>query len=314
MKYWKKKLFVLTGVMGLVVFVQMFFVQSSFAQQINSGLPQYGSSGVEKSITDYLCTPSEPPDGRDLERCVNKGYRFGVSFGAIALVFFMVYAGYLYITQGENGKKSAKDVLNKSFVGMSVLLGSYVLLYFINPTLVTFRPIQPPIFDAPDLPTCEEVGFDTNCVDDQGSVVQASGGSSQFGERIACTSGLVKAKQDLGLPTKNSDELICKEFGQKLLALKTSLSGLSWRITDTIGSGHLSSCHKSGNAYSGTCADIGLEPQDRSAANWSKVCVAVLAIGSLQPINEADSAASGCPKYGTYSTTTGAHIHVNYRN
>ncbi len=127
----------------------------------SSDLPKY-NAGVDQSIKDYLCSPSN--DGNDLVRCINRVYKFGVSFGAIVLVFFVVLAGYIYIMQGESGKAKAKNILQNSIVGMGILLGSYVLLYFINPQLTTFKPIQPPIFSAADLPSCEEVGFGTNCV------------------------------------------------------------------------------------------------------------------------------------------------------
>jgi len=121
--------------------------------------------GVEGSISQYLCTPTEGSDnGKDLEMCINKIYRFGIAFGAIALVFFVVFAGYLYITGGEQGKGRAKGIINNALVGMALLLGSYVILYFINPSLTVIKPIQPPIFSAPDLPTCDAVGFGEKCV------------------------------------------------------------------------------------------------------------------------------------------------------
>lgn len=124
----------------------------------------YEYQGVQSSIEDYLCTPSATADGKDLERCINKLYRFGIGFGAIALVFFLVYAGYMYITSGESGKGAAKSTLQNALIGMGLLLGSYVLLGFINPNLLLFKTIQPPIFKAAPLPTCAELGLDKNCI------------------------------------------------------------------------------------------------------------------------------------------------------
>ncbi|MEZ4180516.1 MAG: hypothetical protein R3B41_03350, partial [Candidatus Doudnabacteria bacterium] len=60
---------------------------------INNQLPQY-NAGVDQSIQDYLCSPTG--QGSDLYDCIGKLYRFGIAFGAIAMVFFMVYAGYQY--------------------------------------------------------------------------------------------------------------------------------------------------------------------------------------------------------------------------
>lgn len=149
--------------------------------------PQYNSS-VDKSIAAYLCTPSDPPDGKDLENCINKLYRFGVSFGAIALVFFLVYAGYMYMTGGETGKNSAKGIFQNALIGMVILLSSYVLLGFINPNLLLFKTIQPPIFTADNFPSCTDVGFGEQCVLSDGSIGTGDGkggGSTPGG--IACS-------------------------------------------------------------------------------------------------------------------------------
>ncbi len=272
-------------------------------------LPVYNAS-VDKSIADYLCTPQGK--GTDLFDCVDRLYRFGVSAGSIAIVFFIVYAGYLYITSGEAGKTSAKKTLLSAFTGLAIMLTSYVLLYFINPSLVVIKPIQPPIFTAGDLPSCEEVGFGEKCLIPGGT--QSTGDESQsvgFGEKITCSSSDLVSAKGLGLPTKQADEKICKAFGERLLGLKSSLTGINWYITDTIGTGHLSKCHKSGTAESGSCADLGIT--EKSPTNWSRVCKALLSIGDLQPVNEASKDATDCPKYGTYATTTGQHIHVNWK-
>lgn len=138
--------------------------------QTPTELPVY-NAGVDRSIQDYLCTPSQPADGHDLERCVNRLYRFGISAGALVLVFLIIYAGYIYITSDESGKTKAKGYIKNSLTGMGILLGSYVLLNFINPSLVTFKPIQPPIFNAADLPKCEELGLGINCTIGEGESV-----------------------------------------------------------------------------------------------------------------------------------------------
>ncbi len=141
-------------------------------------LPVY-NAGVDRSIQDYLCTPSVPADGHDLERCVNRLYRFGISAGALVIVFLIIYAGYIYITSDEGGKTKAKGYLKNSLTGMGIMIGSYVLLNFINPSLVAFKSIQPPIFNAADLPSCEEIGFSGNCLitsgANAGQVVSGSG-------------------------------------------------------------------------------------------------------------------------------------------
>lgn len=119
-------------------------------------------SGVQSTIEDYLCKPNA--DGYGLVHCVNKLYRLGVAVGAMLLVFFMVLAGYLYITGGENGKTKAKELIYSTLTGIGVLLTSFLLLNFINPSLTTFKPIQPPIFSAAELASCQDLGFEGGCI------------------------------------------------------------------------------------------------------------------------------------------------------
>jgi hypothetical protein len=70
-------------------------------------LPQY-NRGVDTSIKDFLCTPDANNLGTPLYDCIGKIYRFGVAFGAIAVVFFVVWAGYMYMVGGEAAKGKAK--------------------------------------------------------------------------------------------------------------------------------------------------------------------------------------------------------------
>ena len=161
-------------------------------KEASEELPVY-NSGVDESIKEYLCTPEGK--GTDLVDCVGKLYRFGITIGVIALIFFLVVAGYIYIVSGESGKTKAKQMLYSAFTGMAIILGSYTLLSFINPALVQVRTIQPPIFETVDMPSCEDIGFSTRCKistgPSAGQVFGGSGGAigSNSGCR-QCTSGL----------------------------------------------------------------------------------------------------------------------------
>ncbi len=173
--------------------VQVLFGYSSFAQvnfaqaqpiipdaiksdqNASTGIavPEY--KGVDKSIKDYLCVPDESNLGTALYDCIGKIYRFGIAFGAIALVFFIVFAGYLYMAGGETGKQKGKTIFTTALTGMAIILSSFVLLNFINPDLVKIKPIQPPIFSASSLPKCVDVGFGENCVLPNGQVQVGAG-------------------------------------------------------------------------------------------------------------------------------------------
>jgi hypothetical protein len=140
-------------------------------------VPQYVGFGVEDSIRQYLCAPSGNATGTELFDCVTKIYRFGIAFGAIALVFFVVFAGYMYMAGGETGKTKGKSILFSAITGMAIILSSFVLLKFINPDLVKIKSIQPPIFTANNIPKCEEVGLGVNCVLPNGQIrVSGNGG------------------------------------------------------------------------------------------------------------------------------------------
>lgn len=139
-------------------------------------IPTYTGRGVEESIKQYLCAPDPANIGTDLFVCISKLYRFGIAFGAIALVFFVVYAGYVYITGGEASKGKGKSIVYSAITGMAIILSSYVLLSFINPDLVKIKPIQPPIFTATNLPKCEEVSLGVNCILPSGQVQVGSNG------------------------------------------------------------------------------------------------------------------------------------------
>ncbi len=260
-----------------------------------TGLPEY--SGVDSSITDYLCTPTG--DGKDLERCINRLYRFGITAGAIILVAMVVFAGYLYITSGETGKGKAKSMLMNSLVGMAMLLGSYALLYFINPSLVAFRAIQPPIFSVADLPECEAIGLGEDCivVEDSASVTSAKGGYAD------CPDGVINFdKSAVPVNGGGDTEKVCKALMEKLKLIHAQQK---ITVTATIGPGHDSNCHKPGNSKSGVCADMA--PQN---GNYEDLCSVISSVGGLAVLNE--SGKTG-PKCGTFVKTrqwTGAHLHV----
>ncbi len=272
-----------------------------FAQGTSTALPTY--SGVDSSLKDYLCTPSEPADGKDLERCINRLYRFSLSAGALVLVFFLVLAGYLYITSGETGKGKAKSILSNSLVGMAILAGSYVLLYFINPSLVAFKPIQPPIFDAEDLPACDKVGFGESCIisGDEEVVINQSSGS---GRAIECPDGLIAYDRSVPANSNPASAQICKAMMDKLKAIHARHRII---VTSTIrSSGAESLCHKTGNAKSGTCADLG-----SASGDWDGLCRAIREVGGLKFINESGRDYPNCGKFIRTRYWSGAHLHVN---
>lgn len=285
-------------------------------------LVQY--SGVQSTIEDYLCTPTG--DQQDLVHCVNKLYRLGVAVGGMLLVFFIVLAGYLYITGGENGKTKAKELIFSTLTGVGVLLTSYLLLNFINPSLTTFRPIQPPIFSAEGLPDCEDIGFEDDCILTGGSgekQVLAGGGTG--GTKVPCPNKKLVSLASLGLPDGKGSQVICEEFGKKLLVAYNATKDTPWVITRTTTGKAESQCHKPGNDYTGTCADIDFTSAKdvKNVESWNKLCRALRSAG-VYPHNEVGHAKDGtvdlrkkltdCGGFNQQTYATGDHIHAMWKS
>jgi hypothetical protein len=112
-------------------------------------LPVY-NPGVDSQIKQYLCAP--PADGADVSgnsslfTCINQLYKFAIVVAAVVGVFFIVIAGYLYMSSGGNDEsvKTAKDMLTSTIASLVILMAGYILLKAINPDLIQFHPISPP--------------------------------------------------------------------------------------------------------------------------------------------------------------------------
>lgn len=272
------------------------------AQTTSTAINVAEYTGVQGSITQFLCTPSEgKADGKDIERCINKLYRFGIAFGGIALVFFLVYAGYLYIVGGESGKGKAKGIIQNAFIGIALLLGSYVILYFINPNLTIIKPIQPPIFTAGDFPNCEDIGFKSACVIDSEDTAVTSSGKGGY---MDCPDGIIAFdKKAVPVNGGGDTEKVCKAFMEKLKQIHAKHK---ITVTSTIRNGAAESqCHYSGNPRSGVCADMSSQ-----SGNWKELCSVIKQIGGLGFLNESGASSTECGTYVVTKNRTGNHLHV----
>ena len=119
-------------------------------------------------------------------------------------------AGYYYMLGSESGKERGKEMIISVFIGMLILFGSYVLLRQINPTLVTFRQIQPPQVANPypdGYPPCKDVGLGENCTLPNGG--QGTGNGNGGGDPVGAGGASLtcnvagKEKQGLGSCSNN---------------------------------------------------------------------------------------------------------------
>ena len=68
-------------------------------------------------------------------------YEWGIAIGGIAVFIALLFGGFLYLTSaGDPGKlKEAKDRIFSAFIGLAILLGSWLILNTINPELVILK-------------------------------------------------------------------------------------------------------------------------------------------------------------------------------
>jgi hypothetical protein len=181
-----------------------------------TNLPTY--SGVDQSIANYLCVPSDTSVGTALYSCITKLYRFGIAAGAIALVGCVVVAGYFYLAGGEASKAKGKGIFTSALTGVAIILSSYVLLGFVNPELTKIKIIQPPIFTASILPKCADVGLGENCVLPDGQVRVGGGGTPGSANEAQYKDLIAKYATQNGLQYCHLSALISQESSFNRLA------------------------------------------------------------------------------------------------
>lgn len=160
----------------LVLVCELFFAQANLAFAADSTY-DYSTAGVSTQIEQFLCAPSKTPTNGDLYNCINRLYRFSLILASVIAVFFIVIAGYLYMSAEGNQEAvdKAKSILTSSITALVILFAGYILLKAINPDLVQFQTIQPPSVVGP---AAGAVGAD----------VQAAAKNIQSNSKIAVNS------------------------------------------------------------------------------------------------------------------------------
>lgn len=71
-------------------------------------------------------------------------YRYALGVGGIVVFILIIYGGIMYaLSGGTPGKQNeARDIIFQAFWGLALLLGSYLILYTVNPELVTLKSIE----------------------------------------------------------------------------------------------------------------------------------------------------------------------------
>ncbi|MBU1132320.1 pilin [Patescibacteria group bacterium] len=79
-----------------------------------------------------------------LAKYIGNVYRYGVGLGSIIAVLALMLGGLMYMSAGLSPAMvgRSKQIMLGAVTGLVLLLGSYIMLYVINPNLIQLKPIQ----------------------------------------------------------------------------------------------------------------------------------------------------------------------------
>jgi amino acid transporter len=77
----------------------------------------------------------------DLPSYLGAVYKFGVILAAVLAVLMIVFGGIRYMTAGGNTGSigDAKDMIWQAILGLLLVLGSWLILYVVNPNLLSLQ-------------------------------------------------------------------------------------------------------------------------------------------------------------------------------
>lgn len=109
-------------------------------------------------------------EGSELPQLIRYLYEWGIALGGLVAFTALLIAGIQFLTSVGNSTKmtEAKDKIQSAIIGLALLLGSWLILYTINPELTTFKPLvmpEPTLFgNCEDGGICKnESGVEYNC-------------------------------------------------------------------------------------------------------------------------------------------------------
>ena len=132
-----------------LIIVEMFF---SYAPAFAQNMPAYDyatKAHVSSEIETFLCSPKIGGSSA-LYQCINQLYKFAIVLASVVGVFFIVIAGYIYMSSDGSSEAvdKAKDILTSTITAIVILLAGYVLLNALNPDLIQFHNVNPPAMQA----------------------------------------------------------------------------------------------------------------------------------------------------------------------
>lgn len=246
----------------------------------------------------------------DISTYLSGAIKLLVALGAALAVLFAIIGGTQYVAAGisPDAKSGAKERILNSFIGLAIVLTSYLLLNSINPNLVRFNFMLPPV-GTTILDQYQQLG---------GGSVSTSCPNPNDTRSACCPSG-VACKACSNCSEVANSNVVYKDCGAgytcflntALLSKIKNIQASGWRITEswppTVS--HLSSCHQDG-----TCADLnnsGGSTDPATIKGYYDVFRAAGLTVVYESTNCAPYLAAGITNCQTYSTMTNhSSFHV----
>lgn len=110
---------------------------------MTASVAPFGASTVHaapRAVAAKASTANDPitnkkPQDSSVIDYINGVYKFAAGIGGLLAMLMLIYAGYRYMTSYGDPEKisDAKDIIEKSLIGLTLLILAYVILNTLNP-------------------------------------------------------------------------------------------------------------------------------------------------------------------------------------
>jgi len=243
-----------------------FAVRSNLSSFYLEGTASSGSTGATSTENPIQYAPDSDiylniplpgmPTVKNLAQYIGGVYKLGILFLAVICVIALLIGGLKYILSAGNPSKAKEGLvfIKSSVLGLILGLSTYLILYTINPTLVSLQigaieniqkvAFEEFDFDAPTGSSTANVAFNgasTGCMSANG--VNSTG--------LNTTSGFKMSN------TAYNNYIILKQGVEAACAADAEVKKCEIQITQTYPSSvSKSTCHHENEAKTGTCVDL----------------------------------------------------------
>jgi len=254
---------------------------------VNANKPQ--------TIVPVLLQPDAFPgltNTGDLKTFLGPVFNFAIALAVVLALVMIIFGGIEYMTTDSWEKKnSGKERIVGAFIGLGLALVSWLLLYTINPTLVSFNGntlLNPP---APVVNTSNTTTNVTGATNTSTTSTNTNSTSSTGDFSGQQCNNCVNVK-DLGLTCKSGSN--CQLNSTLAKELSVAFAGQNAQITEgyppTVAHSGINNCHDNG-----TCADVNLIDRSTDISEVKPLYDSMVSAG-LHPAYEV-SDPSMCQQY-----------------